>query len=83
MNKLIDDFGNTIEVNELIGFYKTIKGNKLLIYGKFVKLEDDKILINTYGFKGNPDVKNFVKLEYKLKSNAKFYKMQVSSKIKQ
>ena len=34
-----DNFGNTVVPGELVGFHKTIAGNKLFIYGKYDYLE--------------------------------------------
>ena len=75
-----DNFGNTVVPGELVGFHKTIAGNKLFIYGKYDYLEDGKLYIITFGFKTNLDnnseeLKKKVKGEYIIKENSKFYKV--------
>lgn len=75
-----DNFGNTVVPGELVGFHKTIAGNKLFIYGKYDYLEDGKLHIITFGFKTNLDnnseeLKKKVKGEYIIKENSKFYKV--------
>ena len=75
-----DNFGNTVVPGELVGFHKTIAGNKLFIYGKYDYLEDCKLHIITFGFKTDLDnnseeLKKKVKGEYIIKENSKFYKV--------
>lgn len=75
-----DNFGNTVVPGELVGFHKTIAGNKLFIYGKYDYLEDGKLHIITFGFKtdlnnNSEELKKKVKGEYRIKENSKFYKV--------
>ena len=77
---VIDNFGNTVVPGELVGFHKTIIGNKVFIYGKYDYLEDGKLHIITFGFKTDLDnnseeLKKKVKGEYRIKENSKFYKV--------
>ena len=77
---VIDNFGNTVVPGELVGFHKTIVGNKVFIYGKYDYLEDGKLHIITFGFKTNlpndpEELKNKIKREYRIKENSKFYKV--------
>lgn len=75
-----DNFGNTVVPGELVGFYKTIVGNKVFIYGKYDYLEDGKLHIITFGFKTDllndpEELKKKIKGEYRIKENSKFYKI--------
>ena len=75
-----DNFGNTVVPSELVGFHKTIVGNKVFIYGKYDYLEDGKLHIITFGFKTNllndtEELKKKIKREYRIKENSKFYKV--------
>ena len=75
-----DNFGNTVVPGELVGFHKTIVGNKVFIYGKYDYLEDGKLHIITFGFKTDLDnnseeLKKKVKGGYIIKENSKFYKV--------
>lgn len=75
-----DNFGNTVVPGELVGFHKTIVGNKVFIYGKYYYLEDGKLHIITFGFKTNllnepEELKKKIKGEYRIKENSKFYKV--------
>ena len=77
---VIDNFGNTVVPGELVGFHKTIVGNKVFIYGKYDYLEDGKLHIITFGFKTDLDnnseeLKKKVKGGYIIKENSKFYKV--------
>ena len=77
---VMDSFGNTVVPDELVGFYKTIVGNKVFIYGKYDYLEDGKLYIITFGFKTNlpndpEELKKKIKREYRIKENSKFYKV--------
>ena len=77
---VIDNFGNTVVPGELVGFHKTIVGNKVFIYGKYDYLEDGKLHIITFGFKTNllndpEELKKKIKREYRIKENSKFYKV--------
>lgn len=75
-----DNFGNIVVPGELVGFHKTIVGNKVFIYGKYDYLEDGKLHIITFGFKTNlnnnsEELKKKVKGGYIIKENSKFYKV--------
>ena len=75
-----DNFGNTVVPGELVGFHKTIVGNKVFIYGKYDCLDDSKLHIITFGFSTDllndpEELKNTVKGEYRIKENSKFYKV--------
>ena len=75
-----DNFGNTVVPDELVGFYKTIVGNRVFIYGKYDYLEDGKLHIITFGFSTDllndpEELKKKVKGEYRIKENSKFYKV--------
>ena len=75
-----DNFGNTVVPDELVGFYKTIVGNKVFIYGKYDYLEDGKLHIITFGFSTDllndpEELKKKVKGEYRIKENSKFYRV--------
>lgn len=75
-----DNFGNTVVPGELVGFHKTVVGNKVFIYGKYDYLEDDKLHIITFGFKTDllnetEELKKKIKGEYRIKENSKFYKV--------
>ena len=75
-----DNFGNTVVPCELVGFYKTIVGNRVFIYGKYDYLEDGKLHIITFGFitdllNDPEELKKKVKREYRIKENSKFYKV--------
>lgn len=73
-----DNFGNIVVPGELVGFHKTIVGNKVFIYGKYDYLEDGKLHIITFGFKTDllnepEELKKKIKGEYIIKENSKFY----------
>ena len=75
-----DNFGNTVVPDELVGFYKTIVGNRVFIYGKYDYLEDGKLHIITFGFSTDllndpEELKKKIKREYRIKENSKFYKV--------
>jgi hypothetical protein len=75
-----DNFGNIVVLGELVGFHKTVVGNKVFIYGKYDYLEDDKLHIITFGFKTDllndpEELKKKIKGEYRIKENSKFYKV--------
>ena len=75
-----DNFGNTVVPGELVGFHKTIVGNRVFIYGKYDYLEDGKLHIITFGFKTNllndpEELKKKIKREYRITENSKFYKV--------
>lgn len=75
-----DNFGNTVVSGELVGFHKTIVGNKVFIYGKYDCIGDGKLHIITFGFKTNllndpEELKKKIKREYRIKENSKFYKV--------
>lgn len=76
-----DNFGNIVVPGELVGFHKTIAGNKVFIYGKYDYLEDGKLHIVTLGFKIDlllidpEELKKKIKGEYRIKENSKFYKV--------
>ena len=75
-----DNFGNTVVPGELVGFHKTLVGNKVFIYGKYDYLEDGKLHIITFGFKtdlnnNSEEFKKKVKGGYIIKENSKFYKV--------
>lgn len=75
-----DNFGNIVVPGELVGFHKTVVGNKVFIYGKYDYLEDDKLHIITFGFKTDllndpEELKKKIKGEYRIKENSKFYKV--------
>ena len=75
-----DNFGNIVVPGELVGFHKTVVGNKVFIYGKYDYLEDDKLHIITFGFKNDllndpEELKKKIKGEYRIKENSKFYKV--------
>lgn len=75
-----DNFGNTVVPGELVGFHKTIVGNKVFIYGKYDCFEDGKLHIITFGFKtdlnnNSEELKKKVKGGYIIKENSKFYKV--------
>ena len=75
-----DNFGNTVNPGELVGFHKTIAGNKVFIYGKYDCLEDGKLHIITFAFKtdlnnNSEELKKKIKGEYIIKENSKFYKV--------
>lgn len=75
-----DNFGNTVVPGELVGFHKTIVGNKVFIYGKYDYLEDAKLHIITFGFNTDllnepEELKRKIKGEYRIKENSKFYKV--------
>ena len=75
-----DNFGHALVPVELVGFYKTIVGNKVFIYGKYDYLEDGKLHIITFGFSTDllndpEELKKKVKGEYRIKENSKFYKV--------
>ena len=75
-----DNFGNTVVPGELVGFHKTIVGNKVFIYGKYDCLEDGKLHIITFGFETDllndpEELKKKIKREYIIKENSKFYKV--------
>ena len=77
---VMDSFGNNVVPGELVGFYKTIVGNKVFIYGKYDCLEDGKLHIVTFGFSTDllndpEELKKKVKGEYRIKENSKFYKV--------
>lgn len=77
---IIDALGNEIKLGEIVGFYKTIAKNRVLIYGKYVSLADDKIKIVVYGYNGNSEIKDKIKTSYEIKNNSKFYKMEVKKR---
>lgn len=75
-----DNFGNTVVPGELVGFHKTIAGNKVFIHGKYDYLEDGKLHIITFGFSTDllndpEELKKKIKREYRIKENSKFYKV--------
>lgn len=75
-----DNFGNTVVPGELVGFHKTIVGNKVFIYGKYDYLDDGKLHIITFGFSTDllndpEELKKKIKGEYRIKENSKFYKV--------
>lgn len=75
-----DNFGNIVVPGELVGFHKTVVGNKVFIYGKYDYLEGDKLHIITFGFKTDllndpEELKKKIKREYRIKENSKFYKV--------
>lgn len=75
-----DNFGNTVVPGELVGFHKTIVGNKVFIYGKYDYFEDAKLHIITFGFNTDlfndpEELKKKIKGEYRIKENSKFYKV--------
>ena len=76
-----DNFGNIVVPGELVGFHKTIAGNKVFIYGKYDYLEDGKLHIVTLGFKIDlllidpEELKKKIKGEYRIKENSKLYKV--------
>ena len=75
-----DNFGNTVVPSELVGFHKTIVGNRVFIYGKYDYLEDGKLHIITFGFSTDllndpEELKKKGKGEYRIKENSKFYKV--------
>ena len=75
-----DNFGNTVVPGELVGFHKTIAGNKVFIHGKYDYLEDGKLHIVTFGFSTDllndpEELKKKIKGEYRIKENSKFYKV--------
>lgn len=77
---ITDNFGNTVVPGELVGFHKTIVGNKVFIYGKYDCLEDGKLHIITFGFNTDllndpEELKKKIKKEYRIKENSKFYKV--------
>lgn len=75
-----DNLGNIVVPGELVGFHKTIVGNKVFIYGKYDCLNDGKLHIVTFGFStdllnGPEELKKKIKGEYWVKENSKFYKV--------
>lgn len=82
MNTAIDILGNTVEVGNLAGTWKIVAKNKVLIYGKVTSIDEDaNATIDTYGYKGNPDVKDKIKKTYVIKER-NVIKMQVKIKNK-
>lgn len=80
LGAVTDNFENTVVPGELVGFHKTIAGNKVFIYGKYDCLEDGKLHIITFGFSTDllndpEDLKKKIKGEYRIKENSKFYKV--------
>lgn len=80
IDAVTDNLGNTVVPGELVGFHKTIVGNKVFIYGKYDYLEDGKLHIITFGFKTDllnepEELKKKIKGEYRIKENSKFYKV--------
>ena len=70
MNTVIDILGNTIEVGNLAGTWKSVNKNRVLIYGKVISIDEDaNVTIQTYGYKGNPDIKDKIKKSYEIKKN--------------
>lgn len=68
MNTSIDIFGNTVEVGNLAGTWKSIAKNKVLVYGKVVSIDSDaNVTIKTRGYNGNPDIKSKIKETYIIK----------------
>lgn len=68
MNTAIDILGNTVEVGNLAGTWKSVAKNKILIYGKVVSIDSNaNVTIETRGYKGNPDIKDKIKKTYVIK----------------
>lgn len=80
MNTAIDIFGNTVEVGNLAGTEKSVSKNRVLIYGKVTSIDENaNVTIDTYGYKGNPDVKDKIKKSYVIKEK-NVIKMEVKKK---
>lgn len=81
MNTVIDILGNTIEVGNLAGTWKSVNKNRVLIYGKVIFIDEDaNVTIQTYGYKGNPDIKDKIKKSYEIKEK-NVLKMKVKKNI--
>ena len=81
MNTVIDILGNTIEVGNLAGTWKSVNKNRVLIYGKVISIDEDaNVTIQTYGYKGNPDIKDKIKKSYEIKEK-NILKMKVKKNI--
>lgn len=81
MNTVIDILGNTIEVGNLAGTWKSVNKNRVLIYGKVISIDEDaNVTIQTYGYKGNPDIKDKIKKSYEIKEK-NVLKMKVKKNI--
>lgn len=81
MNRVIDILGNTIEVGNLAGTWKSVAKNRVLIYGEVVSIDEDaNVTIKTRGYKGNPDIKDKIKETYVIKEK-NVIKMQVKKNM--